>query len=81
MNVLFNEELAYEGAPGLSNMILDPGKSDSEEIYLGDGLVTKMLDSDTENGNISFTLFFTENQRDALADPTITVPISVKTDD
>lgn len=81
MNVLFNGDLVYEGSRNGSDMVLNADEADSGWIYLEDGLVTKMLESGTENGNISFTLFFTENQRDALADPTITVPISVKTGD
>lgn len=79
MNVLFNEELVYKGSPNGSDMVLNAGEADSEWIYLGDGLETKMLESGTENGNISFTLFFTENQMDALDDPTITVPVTTKT--
>lgn len=57
MNVLFNGDLVYEGSRNGSDMVLNADEADSGWIYLEDGLVTKMLESGTENGNISFTLF------------------------
>lgn len=74
LNVTVNGEMISEGSRSASDAELISGENDFS-IYIGD-----CIDFDIASGEISFVLFISEDQRNAFAEPVITIPYTITTE-
>lgn len=76
MNLTVDDELIQEGAHNTADGGGNAGVLADEEIPVGESLQTA-VDSGRDSGEITFVLFITDNQRDPIAEPEITIPYTL----
>lgn len=76
MNLTVDGELIREGAHNTSDSAVSAGDSFDDTLPVGESLLAA-VDSGRESGEISFVLFFTENQHDTFDEAAVTIPYTI----